>query len=110
MLYPLAVSDFLYRAALVYPERIAVVDEPDQPAPSMGSFTYARMAELAAGQAAKLDELGVPFGGRVAIVSHNSARLLTSFFGVSGYGRVLVPINFRLSGPEIEYIVEHSGA
>jgi acyl-CoA synthetase (AMP-forming)/AMP-acid ligase II len=110
MLYPLAVSDFLYRAALVYPERIGVVDEPDQPAPSMGSLTYARMAELAAGQAAKLDELGVPFGGRVAIVSHNSARLLTSFFGVSGYGRVLVPINFRLSAPEIEYIVQHSGA
>ncbi len=58
MLYPLAVSDFLYRAALVYPDRIGVVDEPDQPAPSMGSVTYARMAELAAGQAATLDELG----------------------------------------------------
>jgi acyl-CoA synthetase (AMP-forming)/AMP-acid ligase II len=110
MLYPLAVSDFLYRAALVYPDRVAVVDEPDQPAPSMGSFTYARMAELAAAQAAKLDELGVPIGGRVAVVSHNSARLLTSFFGVSGYGRVLVPVNFRLSVPEIEYIVEHSGS
>jgi acyl-CoA synthetase (AMP-forming)/AMP-acid ligase II len=110
MLYPLAVSDFLYRAALVYPDRIGVVDEPDQPAPSMGSLTYTRMAELAAGQAAKLEELGVPVGGRVAIVSHNSARLLVSFFGVSGYGRVLVPINFRLSVPEIEYIVQHSGA
>jgi fatty-acyl-CoA synthase len=46
----------------------------------------------------------------VAVISQNSARLFTSFFGVSGWGRVLVPINFRLSLPEIEYIVGHSGA
>ncbi len=49
-------------------------------------------------------------GGRVAVISQNSARLCTSFFGVSGWGRVLVPVNFRLSRPEIEYIVGHSGA
>ena len=29
---------------------------------------------------------------------------------MSGYGRVLVPINFRLTSDEIAYIVEHSGA
>src|SRR5918995_1053475 len=40
----------------------------------------------------------------------NSARLLTSFFGVCGSGRVLVPINFRLRPDEIAYIVAHSGA
>ena len=68
------------------------------------------MGELARAQAAKLDELGIGFGDRVAYVSHNSARLFTAFFGVSGYGRVLVPINFRLSADEVEYIVEHSGA
>jgi acyl-CoA synthetase (AMP-forming)/AMP-acid ligase II len=49
-------------------------------------------------------------GGRVAFLSQNSARLLTSFWGVCGYGRVLVPINFRLSKAEVNYIVEHSGA
>ncbi len=46
----------------------------------------------------------------MAVVSQNSARLLTSFFGVSGSGRILVPVNFRLAPPEVEYIVEHSGA
>src|SRR5213076_2941602 len=39
-----------------------------------------------------------------------SARLLISFFGVSGYGRIHVPINFRLNPDEIRYIIEHSGA
>jgi acyl-CoA synthetase (AMP-forming)/AMP-acid ligase II len=52
----------------------------------------------------------VPIGGRVAIVSHNAARLLASFYGVSGSGRVLVPVNFRLANAEVSYIVGHSGA
>ena len=57
-----------------------------------------------------LDDLGVGHGERVAIVSPNSGRFLTSYFGVSGFGRILVPINFRLTAEEIAYIVEHSGA
>ena len=110
MFYPLTVRDFLDRAETVYPDRVGIVDEPDQPAPSLGSLTYRQVAANARAQAAKLDALGVPTGGRVAVVSQNSARLFTSFFGVSGWGRILVPVNFRLSRPEIEYIVGHSGA
>ncbi|CAM3835752.1 AMP-binding protein [Smaragdicoccus niigatensis] len=110
MLVPLTARDFIDRAELVYPDRIAFVDEPDQPAPSLGSITYGQMAKNARAQAAKLDSLGIERGARVAVISQNSARLLTSFFGVSGYGRVLVPINFRLTEHEIAYIVEHCGA
>ena len=82
----LTVNDFLRRAEEVYPHRIAVVDEPDQPAESWGAFTYAEMAAKARAQAAALDALGIGVGERVAIVSHNSARLLTALFGVSGSG------------------------
>jgi len=110
MFVPFSVSDFLDRAVQVYGERIGVVDEPHQPAPSLGELTYAQVGELARRQAAKLDELGLEVGDRVAIVSHNSARLLTAFFGVSGWGRVLVPVNFRLRPDEVRYIVEQSGA
>jgi acyl-CoA synthetase (AMP-forming)/AMP-acid ligase II len=110
LFYPLTVRDFLDRAEQVYPDRVGIVDEPDQPAPSLGEVTYREMAALARAQAARLDQLGVPVGGRVAVISQNSARLLTSFFGVSGWGRILVPINFRLAPAEIEYIVGHSGA
>ncbi len=110
MIVPFSASDFLDRALAVYAERIGIVDEPEQPAPSLGELSYARVGELAAAQAARLDALGVGFGDRVAYVSHNSARLFTAFFGVAGHGRVLVPINFRLSAEEVGYIVEHSGA
>jgi acyl-CoA synthetase (AMP-forming)/AMP-acid ligase II len=110
MKVPLTVVDHLRRAEQVYGDRIAIIDEPDQPAESWGSITYAEMARRARAQAAGLDALGVPHGARVAILSQNSARLITSFFGVSGFGRVLVPINFRLVAEEVAYIIKHSGA
>jgi len=110
MFVPLSISDYLHRGAQVYGERLGIVDEPDQPAPSLGALSYANFAALARRQAAHLDALGIEPGERVAVISQNSARLLTSFFGVSGSGRVLVPINFRLRPDEVQYIVEHSGA
>ena len=105
----LTVADFIDRAALVYGNRTAVVDEPGASG-SLGSLTYGELAARAKGMALALDELGVEHGERVAIVSPNSGRFLASFFGVSGYGRILVPINFRLTSDEIAYVVEHSGA
>jgi len=104
------VRGFLDRAAATYPERVAVVDEPDQPAEPWAPLTFAELATRARAQAAGLDRLGIGPGERVAVVSHNSARLLTSFFGVTGWGRILVPVNFRLARAEVEYILEHSGA
>jgi fatty-acyl-CoA synthase len=111
MRVPLITSDFLDRAAAVYPLRTGVVDEP-APAQDggLGSVTYGELRDRARALAAGLDALDVPVGARVAIVSHNSARLLESFFGVTAWGRVLVPINFRLSRDEVAYIVEHCGA
>ena len=84
MIVPFSVSDFLDRAVTVYGERGGVVDEPDQPATSWGELTYRELGERAKGIAAKLDELGIGVGERVAMVSHNSARLLAAFWGVSG--------------------------
>ena len=108
--FPLTINDFLDRGARVYPDRVAIVDEPDQPAQPLSEITYRDLADIRRQMGVAMDELGIPMGGRVAMVSHNSARLLTSFFGVSGNGRIFVPINFRLSADEVRYIVEHSGA
>ncbi len=109
MQVPLTVADFLNRAALVYGHRTAVIDEPAVPG-TYGTLTYGELEARARGMALALDDLGVGHGERVAIVSPNSGRFLTAYFGVSGFGRALVPINFRLTGDEIAYVVEHSGA
>src|SRR5262249_16686989 len=90
--------------------REAVADEPNPPGGGLGRFTYATLAEMARSQASALDDLGVGENERVAIVSPNAARFLVSLFGVSVFGRILVPVNFRLNAEEIRYIVEHSGS
>ena len=110
MKVPLTIRDHLDRARTVYPDRVAFVDEPDQPAPSLGAVTFAHMSELADAMGAGLDRLGVGFGARVAMISHNAGRLLTCFWGVSGNGRIFVPVNFRLKADEVAYIVDHCGA
>jgi acyl-CoA synthetase (AMP-forming)/AMP-acid ligase II len=110
MIVPLTLADFLERAELVYGDREAVVDEPSPPGGGLGRFTYARFAGMARSLAAALDDLGLAENERVAIVSPNAARFLVSLFGVSVFGRILVPVNFRLNAEEIRYILEHSGS
>ena len=110
MKVPLTIRDFFSRAEQVYGDRIGVVDEPDPPGGGIGNITWNRFGELGRAQAARLDDLGIGQGERVAMVSLNSGRQLVSFLGVSGYGRIFVPINFRLNKDEINYIVGHSGA
>ncbi len=107
---PLTINDFLDRGAAVYPDRVAIIDDPDQPAPPLPNITYRRLAEIRREIGVAMDKLDLAMGARVAIVSHNTARHLTMHYGVGGNGRVLVPINFRLTADEIGYIVEHSGA
>jgi acyl-CoA synthetase (AMP-forming)/AMP-acid ligase II len=109
MRVPLTIRDFLDRAVEVYGGRAAVVDEPGTPG-SLGTLTYAEMDRRARGLALALEGMGVEQGERVAIVSPNATRFMISYFGVSGYGRVLVPVNYRLNAEEVQYVVDHSGA
>src|SRR5262244_4257987 len=110
MIVPLTLADFLERAEHVYGDREAIVDEPNPPGGGLGRVTYGQFAAMARSLAAALDELGVGEGERIAIVSPNAARFLVSLFGVSVFGRVIVPVNFRLNAEEVRYIVEHSGS
>jgi acyl-CoA synthetase (AMP-forming)/AMP-acid ligase II len=109
MKVPLTTADFLDRAETTYADRVGVIDEPDAP-DSLGDLTYGEVARRARALQAGLDALGVEPGERVAVVSPNAARLLDLFYAVPSSGRILVPINFRLSAAEVGYIVEHSGA
>ncbi len=106
---PLTVGNYLHRAASIFAERVALVDEPGTPG-TLGRLTYREFGRRAGGMSLALEQMGVGVGERVAIVSPNAARMMIAFWGVSGHGRVVVPINFRLNAEEVGYIVEHSGA
>ena len=109
MRVPLTTRDFVDRAELVYADRIGIVDEPTQPAPSLGEVSYREVARRGRALQAGLDELGIGEGERVAIVSHNAGRLLELLLAVPSSGRVAVPINFRLSQDEVREVVVRRG-
>src|ERR1700761_968324 len=94
--------DFLARAAYVYPEKIAVVDGPHR-------YSYRQLAERSWRLANALRSAGLNKGDRVATLLFNSAPMLEAHFGVPAAGGVLVAINNRLAGPEVGFILEHSG-
>jgi acyl-CoA synthetase (AMP-forming)/AMP-acid ligase II len=110
MRVPMTIADFLDRAETGFADGPAMVDEPDQPAGAVPPSTYGRFAERVRAWQAGLDALGVGEGERIAVVSHNSARLLELLFAVPMSGRICVPVNFRLRPDEVDYIVRQSGA
>ncbi|MGH3888921.1 MAG: AMP-binding protein, partial [Pseudonocardiaceae bacterium] len=110
MRVPLTVADFLARGETAFAESVAVVDESPQPASPVPALTYRELGRRVRAWQAGLDALGVGEGERVAVVSHNCARLLELLHAVPASGRVCVPVNFRLRPDEVNYIIEHSGS
>lgn len=70
------------------------------------SETADRVARIAGG----LKEAGVQAGDRVAILALNSDRFFELMYAIPWLGAVMVPVNTRLAVPEIQYILEDSGA
>lgn len=60
--------------------------------------------------ASALQRRGVRQGDRVAILSRNCHEYVEILFGLAKIGVISVPINYRLSEPEIEFICSDSGA
>ena len=85
---------------------------PDKPALICGEeiVTYRDYDERANRAARVLAGIGVQPDDRVAVMSFNSVAGSEVSVGLRRAGAVGVPINFRLRGPELAYIVQDSGA
>jgi fatty-acyl-CoA synthase len=95
--------DFLYRAAYLYPDKVAV-------AAGKRRYSYRELAERSWRLANALRSAGLAKGERVATLLFNSPAMLEAHFGVPAAGGILVAVNNRLSGAEVGYILQHSGA
>jgi len=96
------VTDFLRRASQLYPEKVAIVDAGRR-------YTYRDFQLRVNRLAGALLALGVGKGDRVCILSPNSHFFLESFYGTSAIGAILVPLNYRLTAADHQYILNHAG-
>ena len=75
-----------------------------------GDLTYAQLNDRAARLAAVLTEGGVAGGDRMACLGLNSPAFLVTMFAAFRLGAIFVPVNFRLAGPELQAVLQGSGA
>lgn len=74
------------------------------------SMSFALWNERACRLANALLGLGLSKGDRVGILAYNSVEWLEIYAALAKAGLIAVPINFRLVGKEVQYILENAGA
>ncbi|MDR3553792.1 MAG: AMP-binding protein [Syntrophobacteraceae bacterium] len=72
------------------------------------SFTWRQTNERVNRLADSLLSLGVKKGDKVCVLLENSVEFVELYLASAKTGIIIVPINFRLVGREIEYIVNNS--
>jgi fatty-acyl-CoA synthase len=93
--------DWLKRWAMYSPQAVAL-----QCADSNRAFTYRELYERSVTLAKALrEEYRIAAGDRVAILALNEPETIFLFFALQRIGAILVPVNFRLSAREVDYVV-----
>ena len=100
---PSRIGDALHWYATYTPNKIAIVS-------SEGAQTYAQLWSRVCRLGSALAELGLVPGDRIALLMQNSSRYLEVYQAAALMGVAVVPLNFRFTASEIEYVVNHSGA
>src|SRR5271154_3235673 len=103
MFVPLTPLRCLHRAVDLFGSKIGVVCGERQ-------FTYAHLGERCERLATALPKFGIEPGDRVAYLSFNNHQLIEGYYGVIQARAIVMPLNFRLSEPELINILNHSGA
>ncbi len=99
----LTLAESVASHARTQPNKIGVRD-------SQRTLTYRAWDERANRLANALLGMGLVKGDRVALLAFNTIEWMEIYVALARAGLVAVPINFRLVGPEIAYIVQHSEA
>lgn len=97
-------TDWLSRNALYTPDAPALVW-----APTGETYTYAELHRAGARLAKGLAErFALSKGDRIAVLAENTTEHVLLFCAAQTAGYVLVPLNFRLAPPELQYLVDDS--
>src|SRR5262245_40904329 len=91
------------RSRRLYHAREAVVDGALR-------LSYAQFVDRCERWAEYLRKAGVRKGDRVAYIAPNTHANLEGYYAVPLLGAVLVPLNYRLTPDDFQYLITHSGA
>ena len=72
--------------------------------------TWAGLDRRVSALAGALHRRGIGFGDRVMILMLNRPEFIEATLAANRLGAIAVPVNFRLTPPELAYLVEDSGA
>lgn len=96
------VRDWMGHRALSSPHKVAMIDGA-----TGESLTYLELNDRATRLANHLrHRCGVRSGDRVAVLAMNRGEILEAFFAVAKLTAILVPLNYRLTQSELQYIIE----
>ncbi|HJN50235.1 MAG: long-chain fatty acid--CoA ligase [Pseudomonadales bacterium] len=98
----IGLAALLLRRAELTPHRKAVTFEGT-------TRTFGGLADRARRIAGALLEGGIQAGDRVGYLGVNHSAFLEALYGTAAMGGVFVPLNFRLTGDELTYIVNDAG-
>jgi fatty-acyl-CoA synthase len=92
--------------------RVSAARDPDAVALIFADrrMTYRELSTRALQAANGLLAMGLGKGDRVAVLLENGPEFIEIFFATATVGAILVPANFRLAAPEVEYVLRDSGA
>ena len=87
-------------------------EKPDQVALEQDghTLTYAGLEERTRQIVAMLRSRGIAKGDRIAWLGKNARLFFELFYAAARLGAVMVPIGWRLAGPEVAYILSDTGA
>ncbi len=96
---------YLKESVAQYPQREAVISGDGKV-----RLTYEKLNERSNRLANALSKLGVKRGDRVAVFQTNRWQYVEMYLAILKLGAIIVPMNFRLKGPEVVFILLESGA
>ena len=97
------VIDWIKHHATRKPEKLALHELP-----SGRQFTYAQMHERVARLAGYFQSKGLKKGDRIAFLTLNSVDTMETLFACWRIGAICVALNFRLTPPELKFILDNS--
>ena len=98
----IGLGNWLYQRALRTPHRKALTFKGT-------TRTYTELQERIDRLAGGLRANGVCHGDRVGFLGFNQPAFLETLFAAACLGAIFVPLNFRLSAPELRYIINNAG-